>query len=100
VDASLIPVLQDAIRHLHGTESVFVAWVRACGEDEEDLVWERQVGVFRLLGHPRATRAYAWAEPGTSSRAACHFFAVLEIPPIDSPVAAVRASIAADAQKR
>jgi hypothetical protein len=93
-----IPALRDAIRHLHGVDSVFVAWVRV-HDEHEALPCERQVGVFRLVGHPKATRAYAWTEPGTSSPTPCHFFAVLEFPPIDSPIAAVHASIAADARK-
>jgi hypothetical protein len=55
-------------------------------------VWEGVVHVFELEGHPKATRAYAWSSPieGSTKR---RFFAVLHIPPVTSPVEAVRAAI-------
>jgi hypothetical protein len=59
------------------------------------LVWEGVVHVFDLSGHPKATRAYAWSSPieGSTKR---RFFAVLHIPPIVSPLDAVRAAIIAE----
>ena len=58
-------------------------------------VWEGVVHVFNLAGHPKATRAYAWSSPieGSTKR---RFFAVLGIPPVNSPVNAVRAAIVAE----
>jgi hypothetical protein len=55
-------------------------------------VWEGVVHVFDLTGHPKATIAYAWSSPieGSDKR---RFFAVLHLPPITSPVEAVRAAI-------
>ena len=55
-------------------------------------VWQGVVHVFDLSGHPTASRAYAWSSPieGSSKR---RFFAVLHVPPITSPVEAVRAAI-------
>jgi hypothetical protein len=51
--------------------------------------------LFDLTGHPKATRAYAWSSPieGSDKR---RFFAVLHLPPITSPVDAVRAAIVAE----
>jgi hypothetical protein len=51
--------------------------------------------VFDLKGHPQATRAYAWTSPieGSEKR---RFFAVLHIPPVTSPLDAVRAAIVAE----
>ena len=59
------------------------------------VVWEGVVHVFDLTGHPKATRAYAWSSPieGSDKR---RFFAVLHLPPITSPVEAVRAAIVAE----
>ena len=53
------------------------------------------VYVFKLEGNPRANRADAWSSPveGSTKR---RFFAVLYIPPVTSPVEAVRASIVAE----
>ena len=50
--------------------------------------WEGDVHVFDLAGNPRATEAYAWPEDG-------RIVAVLKVSPVDGPLAAVRASIAA-----
>lgn len=58
-------------------------------------VWEGVGHVFDLEGHPTASRAYAWSSPieGSDKR---RFFAVLHLPPITSPVEAVRAAIVAE----
>ena len=59
-------------------------------------VWEGVVEAFTLNGHPKAKRAYGWAwQDGKEAR----YVAVLEIPPVDSPSTAVRAAIAAGAQR-
>jgi hypothetical protein len=62
---------------------------------EGKTVWEGVVHVFDLTSHPKATRAYAWSSPikGSDKR---RFFAVLHMPPITSPVEAVRAAIVAE----
>lgn len=58
--------------------------------------WEGVVEAFTLTGHPKAKRAYGWAyHDGKETR----YVAVLELPPVDSPNAAVRAAIASGAQK-
>jgi hypothetical protein len=73
----------------------------------DQIMWEGVVEVFDLDGHPKANRAYGWqlevkAKPGQlqfwEGRNA-QYTAVLGIPPVDSPNAAVRASIAAEAKK-
>lgn len=64
-----------------------------------ESVWEGVVHVFDLEGHPQATRAYAWSSPveGSTKR---RFFAALHIPPITSPLDAVRAAIVAEQRGR
>lgn len=59
------------------------------------VVWEGDVEVFDLdPPHPLASRAYAWAhETDTGGR---RFVAVLHVPPVTSPRAAVQASIVAE----
>ena len=58
--------------------------------------WQGVVESSRLIGHPKAKRAYGWAyQDGEETR----YVAVLEIPPVDSANTAVRAAIAAGAQK-
>jgi hypothetical protein len=53
------------------------------------------VQVFDLVGHPTATRAYAWSSPieGSTKR---KFFAVLHTHRINSPLEAVRAAVVAE----
>ena len=60
------------------------------------IIWEGVVEIFDLDGHPKAKRAYGWQFwKGRNAQ----YTAVLGIPPVDSPNAAVRASIAAEAKK-
>lgn len=57
----------------------------------DKVAWEGVVEVFDLTGHPKAKRCYAWTYQGDKGD---QFVTVLEIPPVDSPNTAVRASIA------
>ncbi len=84
-----IPAFQHAIRAMHGAGSRLVERMRVDEHFEGSPVWEGEVLVFELLGHPTASRCYAWEVDGEVT-------AVLHEPPVDSPAAAVRASIAAD----
>ena len=62
----------------------------------DQIMWEGVVEVFDLDGHPKANRAYGWQFwEGKNAQ----YTAVLGIPLVDSPNAAVRASIAAEAQQ-
>ena len=54
------------------------------------IVWQGQVEVFALKGHPKAKRCYAWSHEEDGKR---RYVAVLELPPVNSPVTAVRAAI-------
>ena len=61
----------------------------------DTLGWGGVVSIFRIDGNPEASICYAWSEPIKDSDKR-RFFAVLKVPPSDSPEAAVRASIMAD----
>ena len=62
----------------------------------DQIAWEGVVEVFDLERHPKAKRAYGWQfREGKNAQ----YTVVLGIPPVDSPNAAVRASIAAEAQQ-
>lgn len=64
-----------------------------------ELVWEGLVHVFDVQGHPKANQAFAWSSPieGSIKR---RFFAVLNLPPINTPLDAVRAAIVATHRER
>jgi hypothetical protein len=85
---------------MHGCEATWVESVPVDETFQGKTVWEGEVQVFDLRGHPTARRCYAWSH--ATEEAKRRFYAVLHAPPVDSPIAAVRASIvaAARAQKR
>lgn len=92
MDDAGLPALQDAIQHLHGLRSEWIESVPIRETFKGELVWEGEVQVF-AIEHPQATRCYAWShESGPNGRR--KFFAVLGVPPIDSALKAVQASIA------
>ncbi len=97
MDPAGIPALQDAIKHMHGCDSVWRESVTVDETFEGAQVWKGEVQVFELQGHPKATRCYAWSEASTGNRR--RFFAALHLGAVDSPAAAVRGSIVVDARK-
>ncbi len=56
-------------------------------------VWQGEVEVFDLAGHPKAKRAYGWSHRSGKNDSNERFVAVLEIPPVESAVTAVRLSL-------
>jgi hypothetical protein len=93
VDDAGIDALREAIRNMHGAESEWIESVPVSEGFRGTPVWQGEVQVFRLLNHSTADRCYAWSHETEGGKR--RFVAVLHVPPVDSPVAAVRASIAA-----
>jgi len=87
--------LKQAVESQHGGFAILAQSVPVKETFGGKTVWEGVVHVFKLTGHPKATQAYAWSSPieGSDKR---RFFAVLHVPPITSPVEAVRAAIVAE----
>ena len=77
-----------AIGVTHGSESQLIERVHVDERFKGQPVWEGTVFVFSLKDHPTAHLCYAWEVDGRVT-------AVLHKPPVDSPVAAVRAAIVA-----
>lgn len=77
-----------AIEATHGAQAKLAKRVRVVERFEGETVWEGEVLVFQLLDHSTALRCYAWEADGEVT-------AVLHTGPVDSPQAAVRASIVA-----
>lgn len=90
--------LREAIRHMHGCESIFVESVPVHETFNGQTVWEGDVEVFDLIGHPQATRCYAWSS-STDTPGRRRFHAVLGVGLITDAVMAVRASIVADTKR-
>ena len=82
--------LANAFRQLHSCEAEHLETVPVVEHWQGKTVWEGEVEVFKLKGHPTASRGYAWAydkEKGSE------VVAVLELPPVVSPKTAVQAAI-------
>jgi hypothetical protein len=85
--------LQKAIKHLHGAESKHVESVAVQEVFRRKTLWKGVVEVFTLIGHPKAQRAYAWSYMEGQNNETEQFVAVLELPPVDSPQAAVKVAV-------
>ena len=87
--------LKKAIEKLHKCHASYIEDIVVIEKFGADIAWEGMVSIFDLKGHPKATMCYAWSSPidGSTKR---RYYAVLHIPPVDSPAKAVRASIVHD----
>jgi hypothetical protein len=96
-----VSALREAVEGMHDCRATFREVVHVREEFKGAVVWDGDVYVFDLTGHPRAAECYAWSAPVVGSEHR-RFFAVLRIPPIQSARDAVGASIIAayrDAQR-
>jgi len=84
--------LQAVFAKLHNCNAEYVETVPVVEEFQGETIWQGDVEVFDIRGHPKASRGYGWgyiASEGGGRR----YFTVLELPPVDSPQAAVKAAI-------
>jgi hypothetical protein len=86
--------LQAVIQHLHKCGAVHANTVPVREVFRGKTLWQGEVEVFDLTGHPKAKRAYGWSygEPE-------EFITILELPPVDSPQAAVKVGVAHQVKK-
>lgn len=87
-----IAEIQAVFLKLHGCEATYVETVPVVEEFQGKTIWQGDVEVFDLTGHPRATRGYGWGYT-TTEGGGRRYFTVLELPPVDSPQTAVKAAI-------
>jgi hypothetical protein len=86
-----IEELKDAIREIHGATATHRESVPVTEKWQGDTVWDGIVEVFDLRGHPDTNTVYAWSRE-TGDGVKSHV-AVLHVPPVVSPITAVRAAI-------
>lgn len=89
------PELKTHVERLLDCTASFIEDVVVMEMFGKETVWNGTISVFALKDHSQATKAYAWSSPieGSTKR---RYYAVLHIPPVDSPEKAVRASIVQD----
>ena len=90
-----IEELKAAILNVHGATATHVETVPVTEEFEGETVWQGEVEVFTIRGHPKARRVYGWGFIVNENQGR-KYVAVLEIPPVDSPQTAVKIAIAAE----
>jgi hypothetical protein len=95
-----IEQLRGAIWDLHTCDSRHVESISVHEAFRGKTVWKGAVEVFDLLGHPKAKRCFAWSHRSGPQDETEQFVTVLELPPVDSARAAVRAAIVSQARKK
>jgi hypothetical protein len=90
IDAKYRAALAKAFKDLHECEAKHIETVPVIERFQGKTVWDGEVEVFALSGHPKASRGYAWAYDKAKGS---EIVAVLELPPVISPKTAVQASI-------
>lgn len=91
-----IAELQDIIRKLHGSFATHIETVLVVETFKGETVWQGEVEVFELHDHPKTDRVYAWSHETGDPERPQRTVTVLHVPPITSPLSAVRASIIQD----
>lgn len=92
-----IAELQSVFLKMHGCDAEYVETVPVIEEFQGETIWQGDVEVFDIRGHPKATRGYGWGYV-TGESGGRRYFTVLELPPVDSPQTAVKAAIMSEIQ--
>jgi hypothetical protein len=95
---SHIERLHEAIRRMHGCESVHVSTLPVKEVFQGKVAWEGEVELFELSGTQAARQCYAWSQPQADGSE--RFFAVLKLPPVTSAETAVRAVVVSEFKNR
>jgi hypothetical protein len=85
--------LRLAVERLHGCKARRLEAVAIEETFQGNTVWEGIVEVFELNAHPKAKRCYAWKHAEDDGGKQSRIVTVLGVPPVDSPLAAVRVAI-------
>jgi len=87
--------IRTAVERMHNCKASYLEEVVVIEKFGDKTVWEGIVYVFDIEGHSKAKQCFAWASPTEGSKK-YRYYAVLNVPPIDSPEKAIRASIVQD----
>jgi hypothetical protein len=85
--------LQVAVSQLHDCGATWLETVPVHEIFRGETVWKGEVEVFDLNGYPKAKRAYGWSHKAGKNDSDERFVTVLEIPPVESAITAVRVSL-------
>lgn len=88
--------LQLVIHQLHKCDSKHLDSVPIEELYQGQTIWRGVVEVFEAIGHPKAQLCYAWSHRDGKNDEDERFVAVLGLPPVDSPGAAVKVAVASE----
>jgi hypothetical protein len=89
-----------AVSQLHNCGTVWRETVPVKEVFNGKTIWQGDVEVFDLYGHPKAKRAYAWSHLDGKNDERMRYVSVLEIPPVNSPETAVKVAIASEVKNK
>jgi hypothetical protein len=92
-----IAELQAVFLKLHNCDATYIETVPIVEQFQGETIFQGDVEVFDLEGHPKATRGYGWGYT-TTEGGGRRYFTILELPPVDSPQTAVKAAIMSEIQ--
>jgi hypothetical protein len=75
---------QCAVKYLHTQPLRLV--------EDGQVTWKGKVEVFQLDGHPEAKIAFGWGIPVDANKT--EFITVIGVPPLETPIVAVKAYLA------
>ena len=85
--------LQEVIWKTHGAVAEHTQSVPVKEFHGGNLIWQGVVEVFRLIGHPKTDKVYAWTHETDDPEHPKRSVTVLQVHPIQSARDAVRAAI-------
>ena len=92
-----IETLREAISKKHRCDSRHIESIAVTETYKDNVAWNGTVEVF-VVNHLEAEICYAWEHRPEQGKKKSRYVTVLHIPPIDSPLKAVRTAIISEAQ--
>jgi len=89
-----------AVQQLHQCAAVHRRTVAVQEFYQDRLIWAGEVEVYDLFHHPKAKACYAWSHSDGKQDEHERFVTVLELPPVNSPEAAVKVAIASEIRSK
>ncbi len=90
--------LKLAIRNVHNCEAEHIETVPVHEQFQGETVWQGEVEVFRLSGHPKASLCYALGTAQFDGGNDLRAVTVLGLPPVDGPLKAIQVFIVGSAK--
>jgi hypothetical protein len=87
-----------AVEHLHNCRASHCATMPVHEVFQGKTLWEGEVEVFNLTGHPKVKQAYAWSHADGKHDTDEKLVAELEIPQVESAQIPVKVAIVADSK--